>query len=194
MRACGRHPHHRMSAVIHEASLFQSLLGARFYALPPAVRALHAATGRGLHLGEVEVERGDSLLARLCAAFAGLPPAMQAAPIAVEIHADPRGETWQRRFGARDTMRSRLRAHAGRLVEWRGPLRFRFALPVFDQALHWRVDGVRVFGVLPLPAGWFDGVRCRESEHDGRYAFEVDAVLPLVGRVVRYRGWLVPAA
>ena len=52
---------------------------------------------------------------------------------------------------------------------------------------------MRLFGLLPLPAGWFDGVRCREREHDGRYEFLVEARLPLVGLVVRYEGWLAPA-
>ena len=52
---------------------------------------------------------------------------------------------------------------------------------------------MRAFGLLPLPAGWFEGVRCRECERDGRYAFLVEANLPLIGLVVRYEGWLAPA-
>ena len=59
-------------------------------------------------------------------------------------------------------------------------------------AIWWRVQGVRLLGVLPLPARWFRGVRCRESEQDGRYRFQIDAALPLVGRVIRYEGWLEP--
>ena len=46
--------------------------------------------------------------------------------------------------------------------------------------------------LLPLPASLFEGVRCREFEQDGRYRFEVEARLPLVGRVIRYEGWLLP--
>ena len=51
---------------------------------------------------------------------------------------------------------------------------------------------MRVLG-LPLPAGWFDGVHCREYEHDGRYVFQVEAALPLAGMLIRYEGWLEPA-
>jgi hypothetical protein len=37
-------------------------------------------------------------------------------------------------------------------------------------------------------------VRTFESERDGRYSFEVEAHLPLVGLLVRYSGWLLPMA
>lgn len=55
--------------------------------------------------------------------------------------------------------------------------------------LSWRLVRVRAFG-LPLPRGWFAGVRAREFEHEGRYHFDVAAQLPLAGLLVRYRGWL----
>jgi len=58
-----------------------------------------------------------------------------------------------------------------------------------DPGLSWRLVRVRLLG-LPLPAGWFEGMRAREFEREGRYHFEVSAQLPLVGLLVRYRGWL----
>lgn len=58
-----------------------------------------------------------------------------------------------------------------------------------DPGLYWRLMRVRALG-LPLPASWFSGVRAREFERDGRYHFDVAAQLPLVGLLVRYRGWL----
>jgi hypothetical protein len=58
-----------------------------------------------------------------------------------------------------------------------------------DPGLSWRLMRVRAFG-LPLPRGWFAGVRAREFEREGRYHFEVDAQLPVVGLLARYRGWL----
>ena len=55
-------------------------------------------------------------------------------------------------------------------------------------------EPVRLFGMLRLPASLFEGVRCREFEpEEGRYGFDVEARLPLVGRVIRYQGWLEPA-
>jgi len=58
-----------------------------------------------------------------------------------------------------------------------------------EPGLSWRLVRVRALG-LPLPSGWFAGVRAREFERDGRYHFEVAAQLPIVGLLVRYRGWL----
>src|SRR3546814_5568816 len=99
------------------------------------------------------------------------------------------GEAWLRNFGGQ-RMRSRLRRDGRMLVERLGPVRFRFALHAQDGELWWRVNGVKLFGVLPLPAPLFDGVYCREGEAEGRYTFEVEAALPLCGRLIRYAGWL----
>ena len=44
---------------------------------------------------------------------------------------------------------------------------------------------------LPLPRLVHPSVRTWECERDGRYQFEVEARLPLIGLIVRYGGWLV---
>ena len=48
---------------------------------------------------------------------------------------------------------------------------------------------MRLLG-LPLPPFMLPPIRTRESERDGRYQFEVEAGLPLIGLLVRYEGWL----
>lgn len=174
------------------ATLFQQALGAAFYTLPEAVRRLHAVRGTARYAGIASVERGRNPLARLCARIAGLPKAMREVPTTVEFIAGPARETWRRDFGGA-RMQTRFAFKSGLLRERLGPLQFRYRLHPGSDALWWQVAGVRVFGLLPLPAGWFDGVRCRERERDGRYEFLVEARLPLVGLVVRYEGWLAPA-
>ena len=174
------------------ATLFQQALGAAFYTLPGAVRRLHAVRGTARYAGIASIERGHNPLARLCARIAGLPKAMREVPTTVEFIAGPMRETWCRDFGG-VPMRSRLVLENGLLRERLGPLQFRHRLHPGGGALWWQVAGVRLFGLLPLPSGWFDGVRCREREHEGRYEFLVEARLPLVGLVVRYEGWLAPA-
>ena len=174
------------------ATLFQQALGAAFYNLPAAVRRLHAVRGTLRYAGIASVERGRNPLARLCARIAGLPKAMRDVPLAIEFTADAKRETWRRDFGG-TRMQTRLALKGGLLRERLGPLHFRYQLHPGSDALWWQVAGVRLFGLLPLPAGWFDGVRCRERERDGRYEFLVEARLPLLGLVVRYEGWLAPA-
>ena len=173
-------------------TLFQQALGAAFFNLPDSVRRLHAVRGTARYAGIASIERGRNPLARLCARVAGLPKAMRDAPTTVEFATDAKGETWRRDFdGVR--MQSRLRFKDGLLRERIGPLQFRHALLANAGAIWWRVEGVRLFGVLPLPATWFKGVRCREREYEGRYEFLVEADLPLIGRIIRYEGWLAPA-
>jgi hypothetical protein len=184
---------------IPHTSLFAGLLGAdAFEALPSPLRRLHLRTGTARWHGEVEVVRGRSLLARLCGWATRLPPA-GTGPIEVEIIVDDgivgdrlagdRREQWTRHI-AGHAMRSRLRAVDGLLDERLGLVDFRFRLTSVDHDIVWTVAGVRVFGLLPLPAAWFSQVRARESAEGERYRFEVTAALPLAGPLVHYRGWL----
>ena len=175
-----------------QPTLFQQALGAAFFRMPESLRRLHTGRGRFRYAGRATIERGNGLLARLCAWVAGLPAAGDDVVTVVEFDCGPRRETWRRDFGGA-RMVSTLSVRDGLLRERLGPLQFRFALHANEGAIWWTVAGARLFGVLPLPASMFDGVRCREYEQDDRYRFEVDAALPLAGRIIRYAGWLEPA-
>lgn len=174
-------------------SLFRALLGQDFDRLPAAVQHLHRwqEYAQPRWQGRCSIERGAHPLARLCGWIAGLPPAREDVPMVVELAVSGDGEQWRRDFGGA-RMQSRLHARAGLLCERLGLVEFRFGLRVAD-GLYWQVHKASLSGLLPLPARWFDAVRSRESEYDGLYHFEVDAALPLLGRIVRYRGWLQPA-
>jgi hypothetical protein len=174
-------------------TVFQQALGAAFFRLPEPLRRLHGVRGRARYAGVADVERGRGALARFCARVAGLPPAGDAQRLVVDFTADARTETWQRDFGGR-RMATRVVLRDGLLRERLGPVHFRYRLHTNDGAIWWTVAAARLFGLLPLPAALFDRVRCREHVHGDRYRFEVDAALPLAGRVVRYTGWLLPAA
>jgi hypothetical protein len=172
--------------------LFPELLGERFDALPPKVRDLHLGSGTQRLVGEVTVDRGSGWLSRLCAWATRLPPA-GAGPIAVDICAAPCAERWTRHI-AGHAMPSRLWADQGLLCERLGLVTFGFRLAVEenasgDRALVWRVAQVRALGIA-LPTVWFTDVVARESQRGERYCFDVRAVLPLVGLLVRYEGWL----
>ena len=170
-------------------TLFQRLLGAEFYHLAPEVKALHSRPGRGRWRGKCTIKRGGNALAQLACILSRLPPSMQGAPVTVEIDSQGESEVWRREFDG-VPMASRLRANAGDLQEWLGPMRFRFRLYRIDGDLHWIAESARIFGLLPLPASWVEEVKCRESAADGRYHFLVDALLPMIGPLIRYEGWL----
>lgn len=172
-------------------TLFARLLGDAFATLPPRVRNLHLAVGTRRYRGATTVQRGAGWLSRLCGWAAGLPAAARDTPIEVEIATGPHDETWARIFGAR-AMRSRLWQDGALLRERLGLVTLGFALSASGGVLRWEVRQVRCFGVS-LPARWFGGVRAYESEQDGRYRFDVRAVLPLAGELVHYQGWLAVA-
>lgn len=167
--------------------LFARVLGDVFEDLPPTVRTLHAASGERVWIGEAEIVRGNGWLARLCAIVARLPPSSQSVPVRVRIHSGTNGEHWRREFGLA-RMPSRLWFASGRLREQLGLVRFDFRLTLVAGRLDWRVVAVRLLG-LPLPSHGFAAVRATEFERDGRYCFKIDAVLPWVGRIVRYADW-----
>jgi hypothetical protein len=77
------------------------------------------------------------------------------------------------------------------LVENFGPLDFHFRLDAGASGIkmhlaHWTFLG------LPLPLFLAPRSVAREWEEAGRFHFDVPISLPLIGRVVHYKGWLEP--
>lgn len=52
------------------------------------------------------------------------------------------------------------------------------------------MEGWRL-GALPLPSALAPRTRAHEEvDEQGRFIFDVEISAPLIGRLVRYRGWL----
>jgi hypothetical protein len=176
---------------------YPAVLGPVFADLPPSLQRLHRPGSRAVWQGRADVERGRSPLVGLVAALFGFPRAGKGQPVEVTFTTDASGrETWARRFGGR-LMRSTQEAGKGRddalIVERFGP--FRFGL-----ALDWDGRRLRIIprnwslGPLPLPLWLMPRGPAWEEERDGQFRFHVEIILPLIGRVVRYEGWLKPLA
>jgi hypothetical protein len=174
--------------------LMAAALGPAFSALPAAIRRVHAPGGTLRLVGEATVEGAETAPGRWVAAVFGFPPAADPVPVEVEIAATPEGEDWERSFGGR-RFRSRMRPHgrSGRVSEGFGPFSFDLALSADTEGLGMRVEGWRL-GRLPLPRRAAPRSEARETvDAEGRFRFDVPIHLPLLGRLVRYRGWLLPA-
>ena len=171
--------------------LYRRLLGPKFDMLPPRVRELHDLAAPATWEGRTDVERGASWLARLAATFFALPPTGRGQALSVTFTPDGHGEIWRRAFGGA-VFRSVQYERGGRLFERVGASTLVFTLEVAAEGLSLVLVGVRVLGV-PLPHPLHPAVRTLESERDGRYRFEVEATLPLIGLLVRYSGWLEKA-
>ena len=174
-----------------DAPLYQRILGDAWEQLPAPIRAMHQADSAR---GQGTVARGSNPLAQLVAAIIGFPRTGEV-PVTVRFDARDGKETWPRTFGA-DTFLSVQSEGAGRdahmLVERFGPLRFVMALVVDGGKLHLVLKRWSAFGV-PLPL-WL-GPRSQSNESvgaDGRFRFYVDISHRLIGRIIKYEGWLEP--
>ncbi len=172
------------------AALFPSLLDAADWSrLAPAVRRMHGDGARVQASGTAQVEGDTRWMARLLRRVLTLPEPGADQAIALTIERDGQRETWTRRF-ARGRMRSTLRpGDAYALRERLGPVSLHFTLHRVGEAIDWRLRGVSLLG-LPLPRALCGQVLSRSTAYEGRYAFEIDTRLPLVGRLIGYRGWL----
>lgn len=169
--------------------LYARLMGARFSTLPPLVQAIHQVHGDGGAAGEGSVERGANPVARAIATMMRMPPS-GTYPLHVAFAERGGVETWARDFGGH-RFQSALGADRGLAVERFGPLRFAFELPSDREGLAMVLRRWSIFGI-PLPRTLGPRIAAREWQEDDRFRFEVEVALPLVGRAVRYAGWLRP--
>jgi hypothetical protein len=178
--------------------LYKYILGSAFEALPAPIREMHAGPRAGTQdaTGTADVERGTNAAARLIANLFGFPPAGKNVPLTVRFVRGKVGETWTRTFGDR-SFSSHQSAGAGRndklLVERFGPLTFAMAVVTDTEKLSLIVRRWSILGV-PMPLALAPTGDAFEHVSDGKFHFHVDIRLPLVGRLVRYRGSLVPVS
>ncbi len=175
-----------------QLSLYRRALGASYEEMSEAGQRLH--DGAKLHWqGCCSVDGPTNVVGRLVAALFVLPPAVADAPIEVDFVVRGGRESWTRWVGGR-AMRSKqyigLRRPAGWIVERFGPLAFDLQVPVKDGRLGLVMSGMRFAGV-PLPRFCWPRIRAAETEEEGRFRFDVEIGLPWIGRLVRYRGFLI---
>ncbi|HEV7391524.1 MAG TPA: DUF4166 domain-containing protein [Burkholderiales bacterium] len=191
----------RFSARVHtvessEPTLYEQILGYAYDGLPAPVRRVHDVHDREDYCGEASVAIGRSWLSRVCVRVMRLPRDAERVPLRVRMQRTHRGEKWTRRFGTHEFSSYMARPRdckPGVIVERFGMLSFRLALNPSEAGLSMPIERAYFLGVL-LPR-WLTPISCTHETVDaaGRFHFDVDVVLPLAGRIVRYRGWLVPA-
>ncbi|MEA3010351.1 MAG: hypothetical protein QOJ91_2043 [Sphingomonadales bacterium] len=169
--------------------LYARIMGERFAALPPSVRAIHESLRDGGASGEAKVTGGRNPLARALAAFVGFPPEGRHR-LHVSFAEGERCERWTRDFSGR-RFASVLAERDVRLTEEFGPIRFAFDLPSDGAGLRMVIRRWWL-GPLPLPLFLAPRTEAREWEEGGRFHFDVAIALPWLGPLVHYQGWLDP--
>ena len=181
--------HHAVSEHIQPAPLYRRVMGERFDQLPPEVRAMHSVLREGVATGDAEVTGAANLLGRLVAAIMRFPPPGRH-QLDVWFAERDGIECWHRHFGDH-TFASTLSQPGPSLVERFGPIRFRFALDIERDGLRMRMQAWSIWHIA-LPLVLAPRSEAREWAQDGWFHFDVPIALPLIGRIVHYRGRLQP--
>ncbi|MDQ8027867.1 MAG: DUF4166 domain-containing protein [Brevundimonas sp.] len=184
-------PHGLATEAVVERGLYPRAIGPVFDGLPEALRALHETPGRSLWRGRAMTEGASGPLAALAARIVGFPKAQADCEAEVAIDADGDRSIWRRRIGGHGfaSVLSRPR-EGGRVSERFGPLSMDLALTPEGGRLVYRVEGWRA-GPIPLPRWLCPSTEAfEEVDAQGRFVFDVTINAPLLGRLVRYRGWL----
>lgn len=174
--------------------LFQTIFKDRFERMPGAWQRFHEVSGVHHYKGAAKVVRGSGAFVWLAAGLLGLPQTSDVV-LNMRLEADGDGERWQRRFGNHEfsTRLSPARGEARYcLYESYGPFRFCVELIPEHGSVHWHLKKWWLAG-LPLPGFTVPKSRTREFTDDkGRYCFEIELEIALMGRLIAYKGWLQP--
>ena len=177
------------------AALCAGSIGPAFEDLPDALRALHEGVGERVWRGVAQCDGPANLMAGLVGRVIGFPAKTGEAPVEVRIDADGRRSVWKRQIGAArfGSVLSNPRP-GGRISERFGLVTVELRLRPEGERLIYEVRGWRL-GPLPLPRFLAPRTKTHEQlDAEGRFAFDVEIGLPMLGRVVRYRGWLEPVS
>jgi hypothetical protein len=183
--------HQETTEEIAAPSLYRRVMGENFSTLAPEVAAIHDVLRDGGATGEAEVTGASNRIGGLIARIVGFPRAGRH-PLHVHFQERDGKEEWTRDFGGRK-FRSQLSQHGAWLIERFGPMRFAFDLPAADGGLTMAMQRWWI-GPIPLPGVLAPRSTAREWAAAGRFHFDVSIELPLVGRLVHYRGWLKMSA
>jgi len=174
-----------------EKPLFRRVLGEAFDRLPAVNRNLHRGRPAIIAEGEALVATAENPLARFFARRFGLPTEAGRLPLRVTIESRDGREHWTRSFDGH-LMRSVLSGtKSGLLEEQFGPFTMQMRLVPRSDGLDMHRAGGRLWGV-PLPGWLLPKIKAEERVDEvGRHRFDVEITLPLLGRLVAYRGYLV---
>jgi len=173
------------------APLYRRVLGERYDLMPEPLRKMHDVSGRQTAAGIASVERGQGPAARLIAWVFRFPRAGTDVPVTVDLIARNGGEIWERHFSGKKMLSIQEEGRAGLLIERFGPFAFSMAVTVDAGRLSLHMREGWVLGV-PLPGFVLPRITAFEHDAGDRFNFHVDLALPVIGRVVRYIGWLEP--
>lgn len=188
----------RTEPTFPDKTIFEEQLGQPVFAAMPAVlQSFHGLAGAPVWSGQADVQAASWFLPRLLAKLFGFPASGSEIPVTVAVErktgADGiSSENWSRNFAGQH-FSSTLQLHRdGTLLETFGPFSFEIAVTADHDRLIMPVTGWRLWNI-PLPGFLAPRSQAREyQDEQGRFCFDVELTLPLIGLFAHYKGWLLP--
>ncbi len=175
-----------------DEALFKRVLGKEFASIPEVTQFLHRGAPAVLGEGEADIEPPQNPAGRILSALFRFPKPGKAQPVSVLVEQVGGGERWLRRYPGRDMLSfmSHGDPETQTLVERFGPFSFRMKITGHRDGLDLRMLSARL-GPLALPRFMVPDITATErADEQGRHLFDVSISLPMIGRIVRYTGWL----
>ncbi len=181
---------------IRHAALFRMVLGdLAFDQMPKATKSVHRGAPAVMVFGLADIEPADTIGGRMISALFRFPRPGRQVPLDVLIEQTDKGERWVRRYRGREmvSLMGSPDVNGKTLEETFGIFSFRMKITARRDGLDMQMISARV-GLVPLPGFLVPEVTATERvDKLGRHLFDVSIGLPVIGRIVRYRGWLAEA-
>jgi hypothetical protein len=171
-------------------SLYHRILGARFDALPAALRRFHDREGGGQARGTFQVGRGTGWLRNAIASILGMPPAGAEVPVRLRVAVEGDRERWIRDFDGHRVETVQW-AQGDLLMEASGLVHFSTELVLEGSRLRYEFRRAWFAGI-PIPRWLSPGVVSYVEAGDAGWFVVVRVLAPFLGELVRYEGWIEP--
>ncbi|HKU95281.1 MAG TPA: DUF4166 domain-containing protein [Vineibacter sp.] len=175
--------------------LYERCIGAAYDLLPAPIARLHDLTSAAMWHGRADIKGAQGIVARFAAHVFGFPATNPDVPVSVAFSVRDGVETWRRTFGRQSFVSVQHAAAGGEpgvIVERFGAVAFAMQAAASAHGIDLHLCRGSVLGV-PLPRFLWPRIVANERADDaGRFRFDVEIGLPVIGRLVHYRGWLAP--
>ena len=187
---------HTMRKDTATQNLYEEILGKDYEKQAPSLQALHAIGSGKKFDGQCDIERGKNPLGAIIAKLFSFPPNSQNIDVKVSLTREGHKEIWERNFGGHkmlSTQEAGTERWAYHVIERFGPVAVILKITVVNSRQTITPVAWSFFGV-PMPRFLKPYGRTYEYEAEGRFHFHVEICAPLIGRIVKYEGWLEEAS
>lgn len=165
-----------------------------FEKLPYIIKNMHQVENTVEAIGLSNITRGNNILANFVASVLGFPKAGENLPVRVLFERYGDVETLLRDYG-KEKFKTTFKDHPEPSVIYEifGPIWFEVQCECSEEGIKMDIIKCRLWNKVPIPLFLLPKTVAKESVNGGKYQFDVDIILPLIGRLIWYKGTLEKA-